>query len=141
MTPTKSESIKTNGNLKHEKKKKNKERNANFDNVFGYLWSFHGVMLRKINLKLVRFVSVESSWSSMHFYDPPFYQNQLPINRRIRWRSNPNFSKVKIDIINLQEVDKEKNSLNHLFGYQEKFEPCSFHHLRLKYTFYIILPF
>lgn len=35
------------------------------------LWSFHGVMLRKINLKLVRFVSVESSWSSMHFYDPP----------------------------------------------------------------------
>ncbi len=35
------------------------------------LWSFHGVMLRKINLKLVRLVGVQSSGSSIDFDDPP----------------------------------------------------------------------
>jgi len=34
------------------------------------LWSFHRIMLRELNLKLVSFIGVKSSWNSMHFNDP-----------------------------------------------------------------------
>ena len=35
------------------------------------LWSFHGVMLRKIHLKLVGLIGIKSSWSSIDFNHPP----------------------------------------------------------------------
>ena len=50
----------------------------------------------------------------------------------------PQFLNGQIDIINLQEMDREKNSLNPLFGNQEMLEPCSFHHQSLKCKFSLI---
>lgn len=38
-------------------------------------------------------------------------------------------------------MDKEKNSVNPLLGYQEKFEPCSFHHQEAKMHIFLNTPF
>lgn len=34
------------------------------------LWSFHRIMLRKFHLKLVSFIGIKGSWSSIHFNNP-----------------------------------------------------------------------
>jgi hypothetical protein len=47
------------------------------------LWSFHRIMLRELNLKLVSFIGVKSSWNSMHFNDPSVYTNNSTLHHRL----------------------------------------------------------
>lgn len=46
------------------------------------LWSFHWVMLRKINLELVHFVSVQRSWCPVDFDNPPSNHPQKKISKQ-----------------------------------------------------------
>lgn len=44
------------------------------------LWSFHRIMLRKFHLKLVSFIGIKGSWSSINFNDPSFHTKIFNIN-------------------------------------------------------------
>lgn len=39
--------------------------------LYANLWGFHWVMLRKVNLKLISFICIKSSLSSIDFNNPP----------------------------------------------------------------------
>lgn len=47
------------------------------------LWSFHRIMLREVNLKLVSFIGIKSSWNSMHFNDPSVHTNNSTLHHRL----------------------------------------------------------
>lgn len=52
-----------------------------------YLGSFHRIMLRELNLKLVSFIGIKSSRSSMHFNDPSGHTNSSSLHHRLSIKS------------------------------------------------------